>query len=89
MHTIKPLDEKAILKAASETGGIVTVEEHSVIGGLGGAVAELVVRKQPVPMAMIGVNDVFGQSGKPSELLVAHGLTADHIMEAARRLKQK
>lgn len=89
MHTIKPLDKEAVLKAASETGCIITAEEHSVIGGLGGAVAELIVQKQPVPMALIGINDVFGQSGKPSELLAAYGLTADNIVEAVRRLKQK
>jgi transketolase len=69
MHTIKPIDKALIVRCATETGAIVTAEEHSIIGGLGGAVAEIVVENQPVPMARIGMRDVFGESGKPEELI--------------------
>lgn len=87
MHTIKPLDEDIIVKAASETGAIVTAEEHSVIGGLGGAVAEVVVKKCPVKMAMVGQQDTFGESGKPDELKKKYGMTADDIVRAVKGLK--
>ncbi|MBE6031695.1 MAG: transketolase family protein [Clostridiales bacterium] len=86
MHTIKPLDEEIILKAAKETKGIVTAEEHSVMGGLGSAVAEVTAKNCPVPMRMIGVQDVFGQSGKPAELMAAYGLTAADIAAAVKDL---
>lgn len=86
MHTIKPLDEEAIIRAARETKGIVTAEEHSVLGGLGSAVAETVVKNQPVPMAFVGVQDRFGQSGKPAELLKEYALTAEDIAEAVKSL---
>lgn len=90
MHTIKPIDEVAILKAADETGAIVTAEEHQANGGLGSAVAEVIVRKNPVPMEFVAVNDTFGQSGTPTELLEFYGLTAEKIAEAARNtLKRK
>jgi len=90
MHTVKPLDEAAVLKAAKECGAVVTVEEHSVIGGLGGAVAELLSRKYPVPLEMVGVDDTFGESGEPAEILEAYGLTTAKTLEAARRaLKRK
>ena len=82
MHTIKPLDKEAVIKAAKETKGIVTAEEHTVIGGLGGAVAEVLVLNHPAPMKMVGVQDVFGQSGKPAELQKAYGLTAEDIVKA-------
>ena len=68
IHTIKPIDQDIIIKAAEETGAIVTAEEHSVIGGLGSAVAEVVVKNAPVRMAMVGQNDTYGESGKPDEL---------------------
>lgn len=87
MHTIKPLDEDIIVKAASETGAIVTAEEHSVIGGLGGAVAEVVVKRCPVKMAMVGQQDTFGESGKPDELKKKYGMTADDIVKAVKGLK--
>ena len=87
MHTIKPLDEEIIVKAASETGAIVTAEEHSVIGGLGSAVAEVVVKKCPVKMAMVGQQDTFGESGKPDELKAKYGMTAADIVAAAESLK--
>ncbi len=86
MHTIKPLDEEIIIKAAKETGKIVTAEEHTVMGGLGSAVAEVTAKYQPVPMRMIGVQDVFGQSGKPAELLAKYGLTAADIAAAVKDL---
>lgn len=89
MSSIKPIDEETIIKAAAETGAIVTAEEHSVRGGLGSAVAEVVVKHAPVPMAMIGVEDRFGESGKADDLLKAYGLTAAHIAETALRLYKR
>ncbi len=86
IHTIKPLDEEIILKAAAETGAIVTAEEHSVIGGLGEAVAHTVVKKCPVKMAMVGQQDVFGESGKPDELRAKYHMTAEDIVKAAKDL---
>lgn len=82
IHTIKPIDEEIIVRAASETGLIVTAEEHSVIGGLGSAVAEVVVKKCPVKMAMVGQQDTFGESGKPDELKAKYGMTAADIVAA-------
>ncbi|MEG2785996.1 MAG: transketolase family protein, partial [Anaerovoracaceae bacterium] len=76
MHTIKPLDADIIMKAAKETGAIVTAEEHSVIGGLGSAVAEVVVKNCPVKMAMVGQQDTYGESGKPEELKEKYGMTS-------------
>ena len=87
MHTIKPLDEEIIVKAARETGAIVTAEEHSVIGGLGSAVAEVVVKKCPVKMAMVGQQDTFGESGKPDELKAKYGMTAADIVKAVKGLR--
>ncbi len=86
MHTIKPLDEEAIIKAAKETGGIVTAEEHSVIGGLGSAVAEVVSREFPVKVAMVGQQDTYGESGKPDELKEKYGMTWLEIMEAVKEI---
>jgi len=87
IHTIKPLDEEIIEKAARETGAIVTAEEHSVIGGLGSAVAEVVVKKCPVKMAMVGQQDTFGESGKPDELKAKYGMTAADIVKAVKGLR--
>ena len=84
MHTIKPLDEELVLKAARETGAIVTSEEHTVIGGLGSAVAELLAEKCPVPVVRHGVNDTFGRSGKAGEVLAHYGLTPEKLAEKAR-----
>ena len=84
IHTIKPLDKELIIKAAKETGVIVTVEEHSVIGGLGSAVAEVVTECCPVPVIKIGVNDVFGHSGPAPELLKEFGLSKENIVEKAK-----
>lgn len=91
MHTIKPLDEELVLKAAQETGCIVTTEEHNIVGGLGSAVAEYLSGVCPVPVVRHGVEDVFGRSGKASEVLAAYGLTADGIVakvKAALALKK-
>jgi len=85
MHTIKPLDAKAVVGAAASAGAIVTAEEHSVIGGLGSAVAEAVVERCPVPVEMVAIRDKFGQSGEPDELLKKYGLTAEEICKAAKR----
>jgi len=84
MHTVKPIDRAAIVKAARETGAIVTVEEHQVMGGFGSAVAEVVVQEAPVPMRFIGIQDRFGESGEPDELFVAFGLKAKDIVQAAK-----
>lgn len=85
-HTIKPIDEQAIIKAAKLAGCVVTVEEHQVNGGLGGAVAEVLARNFPVPIEFIGVKDRFGQSGKPKELYKEYELTAADIMSAVKRV---
>jgi transketolase len=84
--TIKPLDEKTILASAEKTGKVITVEEAQMVGGLGGAVAELLSDKFPVPISRIGIKDRFGESGKPEELLRAFGLTSTHISLAAHKL---
>lgn len=86
IHTIKPLDEEIIIKAAKETGAIVTAEEHSVIGGLGSAVAEVVVKNHPVKMAMVGQKDTYGESGKPDELKKKYGMTSEDIVAAVKNL---
>lgn len=83
IHTIKPIDRDIIIKAAKETGCIVTAEEHSVIGGLGSAVAEVVCSEYPVPVKMVGIQDQFGKSGNPYELLKLYGLTAENIAAKA------
>jgi len=87
--SIKPLDVDLVLKAARETGAVVTAEEHSVIGGLGGAVCETLAEGCPVPVERIGLRDVFGQSGTAEELLSHYGLTPAHLVEAAERVLQR
>ncbi len=90
LHTIKPLDEEIILKAARECGAIVTAEEHQVNGGLGGAVSEVLVRHHPVPVEMVAVMDRFGRSGKPEELMAAFGIKDVNVVAAAEKaLKRK
>lgn len=86
MASIKPIDKDAIVKAAQETGAILTAEEHNILGGLGSAVAEVVVQEAPVPMAFVGVQDSFGESGTPKELMAKYGLTAKDIVVAAKKL---
>lgn len=85
MHTIKPLDNEAVIRAAKETGAIVTAEEHSVIGGLGGAVSELICEEYPVPVLKLGVYDTFGHSGPAPKLLDEFGLRAVNIAEKAKK----
>ena len=84
IHTIKPLDEEIVLKAAKECGKVITVEEHSVIGGLGDAVADVLMGKVNCKFHKIGVNDRFGQSGKAADVLREYGLTADQIAETVK-----
>lgn len=86
LSTVKPLDVATVEKAARETGGIVTAEEHTVVHGIGGAVAAAVVQSRPVPMAFVGVQDVFGESGTDEELFAKYGLTPRRIVEASRRV---
>ena len=85
MSTIKPLDNQAILDSVSKTGCVVTAEEHSVIGGLGSAVAEFLSENCPAPITRIGTRDTFGESGEPDELFKKYGLTSEDIREAAKR----
>lgn len=85
MHTIKPIDAEAVLKAAAETGALVTAENHSVIGGLGSAVAEVLAEGRPAPLERVGVKDHFGQVGKASYLMGVFGITATDVAGAARR----
>jgi len=80
MHTIKPIDKDLIIKKAEETGAILCVEEHSILGGLGSAVCEVVCENRPVPVFRMGLNDVFGQSGSPDKLLQHYGLTIEQII---------
>ena len=85
IHTIKPIDREIIIKAASETGAIVTAEEHNIIGGLGSAVSEVVCESCPVPVVKVGVNDCFGRSGKVPALLEMYGLTPANIVENVKK----
>ena len=89
MHTVKPVDREAIRAACRETGAIVTAEEHTVVGGFGSAVAEVVVEECPVPMVRIGIQDRIGESGKPDELFEIFHLTASDIVKAARSVIKK
>lgn len=90
IHTIKPLDEEAILQSARKTKCVVTAEEHQMNGGLGSSVAQVLARHQPLPMEMVAVNDRFGESGNPSALLDKYGLSVDDVADAVRRvLKRK
>ena len=83
VHTIKPLDEETVIASAKKTGKVVTAEEHSIIGGLGSAVAEVLARQCPTKQAFVGVQDSFGESGSPDDLLEKYGLTAEDIVKAA------
>jgi transketolase len=89
IHTIKPLDASAILSTLKKTGCAVTAEEHNVIGGLGDSIAQLAARHLPVPIEMIGTNDTFGESGKPTELLKKYGLETENILEAALKVMDR
>jgi transketolase len=84
--TLKPLDAPSICESAARTGSVVTAEEHSIMGGLGGAVAEILAEHHPTPLRRVGVRDTFAESGKPAELMEKYGLTSRHIAEACRAL---
>ncbi len=86
VHTIKPLDQEAILRAARESGAVVTAEEHNILGGLGGAVAEVLVENTPVPMARVGIRNSFGESGPWKELFAKYGLTSSDILKKVKEL---
>jgi transketolase len=86
MATIKPLDQEAVIALARETKAIVTLEEHQVIGGLGGAVAECLAKNLPTAIEYIGVEDVFGQSGTPNELIEKYGMGVANIMAVVKRV---
>jgi len=86
IHTIKPLDIEAVIRSVSKTGCAVTAEEHMMNGGLGDSIAQVVVRNIPVPMEMVAVNDKFGFSGRPDELMTRFGLDSKHIVEAVLRV---
>ncbi|OGX06714.1 MAG: transketolase [Omnitrophica WOR_2 bacterium GWA2_47_8] len=86
MHTIKPVDEKCIVESAQKTKAIVTAEEHQINGGLGGAVAEVAGRQCPVPIEMVAMNDTFGESGTPEELMEKYHLTAKDIVSAVKKV---
>jgi transketolase len=90
MHTLKPIDEAAIVTAARECGAIVTAEEHLLDGGLGSRVASVLAKNKPVPMEMVGIHDTYAESGTPDELMEKYGLTTPYIVNAVRKvLKRK
>ncbi|HPX04464.1 MAG TPA: transketolase family protein [Tenuifilaceae bacterium] len=86
IHTIKPLDEEAILRSVSKTRAVVTAEEHFMNGGLGDSVAQVLARKLPTPLEMVAVNDTFGESGTPEQLMVKYGLDTPNIVEAVQKV---
>ncbi len=89
-HTIKPIDEKTIITAAKKTGAVVTVEEHQIMGGMGSAVAEVLAKNYPVPIEMVGMQDKWGQSGQPDELIEYYGMGINSIIKAIKKvLKRK
>ncbi len=88
-HTIKPIDEDAIVNAAEKTGRIITAEDHNIHGGLGSAVAEVLARKRPTQMDMVAVNDTFGESGKDIEVMAKYGITAENIFKKAKAMVKK
>jgi len=89
-HTVKPIDSQKIIEVAKKCGAVVTVEEHNIIGGLGGAVAEVLAENYPTPIEFIGMKDCFGESGEPNELIEKYGMGVEDIMKAARKaIKRK
>lgn len=86
LHTIKPIDEELIIKCATQTGCVVTAEEHQIAGGMGSAVAEVIAQYKPVPIEFIGMEDSFGESGQPNELMEKYGMKAQHIVEACKKV---
>lgn len=89
IHTIKPIDQETIIKAARETGAIVTAEEHQIFGGFGSAVAEVLAATCPVPVEFVGMNDSFGESGNPDELMSKYGMKSDNIISAVYKVIQR
>lgn len=89
MHTIKPLDARAIIDSVAKTGCVVTAEEHMINGGLGDSVAQVIIQNNPVPQEYVGVNDSFGESGTPEELLVKYNIDTPNIVEAAQKVIQR
>ena len=89
MHTIKPIDKGLLIETAKKTGAIITAEEHNIIGGLGGAVAEVLCEEYPVPMARVGIKDTFGQSGKPMELVELYGIGSKDIVSAVNSVIER
>lgn len=86
IHTIKPIDEKTIIEQAKQTGAVVTVEDHQIAGGLGGAIAEVLAQNNPTPMEFVGMRDVFGESGKPEELLKKYEMDEEAVIKAVQRV---
>jgi transketolase len=86
LHTIKPIDKNAILDSVKKTGCIVTAEEHQIAGGMGGAVLEVLAQNNPVPVEMVGIEDTFGESGKPRELMEKYGITSKDIIEKSKKV---
>ena len=89
MHTIKPLDEKAILNSIAKTGCVVTAEEHMINGGLGDSVAQVITRNNPTPQEYVGVDDSFGESGTPDELMTKYHIDTQDVVDAALRVIQR
>ena len=89
IHTIKPLDEEAVLKSVSKTKCVVTAEEHQIAGGMGESIAQLLARKYPAPMEFVAVNDVFGESGKPKDLMIKYGLDSSNIVNAVQHVLER
>lgn len=89
VHTIKPLDVEGVVKAAKKTGAVVTAEEHSIIGGLGSAIAEALGENAPLPMQRVGIKDTFGESGEPDELMAKYGIVAEDVAKAARAVVKR
>jgi transketolase len=89
MHTIKPLDEKAVLESVAKTGCVVTAEEHMIHGGLGDSIAQMLSRTVPTPQEYVGVNDEFGESGTPNELMTKYGIDTRNVVESALKVIQR
>jgi len=89
MHTIKPLDNQAVLSSVAKTGCVVSAEEHMIHGGLGDSISQLLSRNNPVPQEYVGVNDTFGESGTPAELMTKYGIDTDNVVEAAQKAIQR
>lgn len=88
-HTIKPMDTEAVVEVAKKAGAVVTIEEHQVMGGMGSAVAEVLAQKYPVPMEFVGVQNRYGQSGEPDELIKEYGIDVDSIITAVKKVKER